>query len=131
MIDLIIGIIIILLAGVFQGESENILMWQFSKNWEPKPFLYYKMKNKNFYKKWYLRNNWDCKKIFSQGKWFKFLCFLWKYPFAAFKDGFHATKTVAILLFILGLSFLHFSVIEQIVIAYIIFGVGFDVGYHT
>lgn len=111
---MITGLILTILAGMFFGEAENILMWRFNKKWKVKPLLWEW--------DWYVANNWKYDN--------KYIQFLMRYPFSFLKDGFHFTKTLGIVLLIAGLYFLNFGLIENILLAYIVYGIGFNIGYH-
>jgi len=60
-----------------------------------------------------------------------FILFLLKYPFAFIKSGFHFTKSFAIVLFIISIHLLALPLFLSIFVGYLIFGLGFNIGYHN
>lgn len=106
--------ILILVAGFIFAESEILHGYICNKRFWKKPFQL---------GKWYLSNNWTYKNELVQ--------FLFKYILAFAKDGFHVTKSIAICLMILSLSQpIVENIFYNLLINYIIFGVGFNIRYH-
>lgn len=114
MTELIISSILILIAGFLSGESENILMYQYNKNWRKPLFPNWS---------WYINNNWQYNGVIIQ--------WLMRYPLSFMKDGFHFTKSLGIVIFIIGISLLGMPIYINVLLAYIILGIGFNLGYHT
>lgn len=114
MSELIFPAILILLSGFLAGESENILMYRFVPNWKIKPL---------FDGHWYLIG----KHIYSN----KLINLIMKCPLAMFKSGFHFTKSLGIILFIIGISLLGLPMFYNVVLGYVVLGIGFNIGYHT
>lgn len=112
----IIGIFLLALSGFWFGESENILMYQENPRWLVMPMFTFK---------WYTERNYLRNRINN-----KFLNWLLKYPFSFLNDGFHSTKSLAIVLLVAGVSLMSFGIVLNVVIAYIIIGIMFNIGYH-
>jgi hypothetical protein len=112
--ELILPISLILISGFLNGESENILMYQFNSNWRKPLFPNWE---------WYVSNHWKYDNAII--RW------LMRYPLSFLKDGFHFTKSFGIVLFIAGISLLGLPIVYNVLIAYIILGIGFNIGYHT
>lgn len=73
--------------------------------------------------KWYASNQWKYEN--------KLVQWLMRYPLSFMKDGFHFTKSLSFVLLICGLSYLSLPLWALILVAYTLYGVGFNGGYHT
>lgn len=112
--ELTIGLVLILISGFLSGESENILMYQFNPRWRKPLFPNWE---------WYVSNNWKYDNAIVQ--------WLMRYPLSFLKDGYHFTKSLGIVLFIIGISLLGLPIWINVLVGYIILGIGFNIGYHT
>lgn len=110
---MVIGLISILLAGFLNGESENILMYQHNKKWKPEPMFKWK---------WYRGNYWKYDNVFVQ--------WLMRYPLSFLKDGFHFLKSLSLVLLTVGVVLLQLDLFYSVLFAYVLFGIGFNFGYH-
>jgi len=112
---MIIGLLIVLLSGFLFCEAEIIHLYKTKKAFKIPLF-------KNPYI-WYNSNNW----LYSSD----FVQFLMRYPFAFLKDGFHSVKSLAIVLFIIGLYFVQIESWEvHLLINYVVFSIGFNIRMH-
>jgi len=112
---MILGLLIVLVSGFLFCESEIIHLYKTKKAFKV-PFV----KNPNT---WYNGNKWQYSNPIIQ--------FLMRYPFAFLKSGFHFVKSLAIVLFIIGLYFVQIQSWEvHLLINYIVFSIGFNIRMH-
>jgi len=111
--EILLLIFILTLAALLQAESELIKY----RSWD------------SFFPRapWYIENIWD---YTSKGK---IIDWLMRYPFSFFKDGFHATKSLSIILLMIAISLnipVFTNIFVNVIFLYAIYGAAFNFRYH-
>lgn len=110
---IIISCLIAVLSGLFYGEKETIIRkrWQnpntrtwADKSWFPRALRY-----------WWESNNWYYQNPLIDT--------LMRYPLAMFKDGYHITGSISVMLLILAMAFAY--QIENVYLLWILVGANF------
>lgn len=111
--EILLLLLILTLAAVLQAESELIKY----RTWE----CFFPLAP------WYIENIWD---YTSKGK---VVDWLMRYPLSFLKDGFHATKSLSIILLMVAVSLsipMFTNVFANVIFLYVIYGTAFNFRYH-
>lgn len=126
MLEMVLGILSILLAGTFAAEMQTIWHWRENNNWPRKPW-FYRLKDNPRFKKiflWWTSNNWYYEDIVIQ--------WLMKVPLSFLKDGLHLTFSASVVFTIIGSLLLHnlINIYLLVLLIYTVFGLAFNNSYH-
>lgn len=112
------------IAGLFYGEKETIIRqrWQNfeTKTWADKRWFPIRLKD------WWETNNWQYRN--------KYVDYLMRYPLAMFKDGYHFTGTMSVVLLLVAMAIVHsldgWWVYVMIPVNLFWHGIGVNAAYH-